>query len=76
MDAPTIIALIVVSLVVIGLIAIMIINKKKGKTSCSCGCQSCAFKDSCHEKSAKAQADGQENEPEVASSSSSCTPKK
>ena len=53
MDAPTIIALVAVSLVVIGLITIMIINKKKGKTSCSCGCKGCAFKDSCHEGKAQ-----------------------
>lgn len=25
-----------------------IINKKKGKSSCSCGCSGCAMKDSCH----------------------------
>ena len=78
MDAPTIIALIVVSLVVIGLVAIMIINKKKGKTSCSCGCQSCAFKDSCHtDKAPKEQKKEQETEPDVVASSSCCsTPKK
>ena len=44
--------------IVIGIIAAIlalivvrsIINKKKGKTSCSCGCGGCAFKDSCHSK--------------------------
>ena len=27
-----------------------IINKKNGKTSCSCGCEGCALKNSCHSK--------------------------
>lgn len=73
MDAPTIIALIVVCLVVIGLVAIMIINKKKGKTSCSCGCKECAFKDSCHtDKAPKEQKKEQENK----TSSCCSTPKK
>ena len=26
----------------------MIANKKAGKSSCGCGCQSCAMKDQCH----------------------------
>ena len=26
-----------------------IIDKKNGKSSCSCGCEGCAFKDSCKE---------------------------
>lgn len=26
----------------------MIVNKKAGKSSCGCGCQSCAMKDQCH----------------------------
>lgn len=25
-----------------------ILNKKKGKSSCSCGCSGCAMKDTCH----------------------------
>ncbi|MBQ4109139.1 MAG: FeoB-associated Cys-rich membrane protein [Clostridia bacterium] len=48
MNPPTVVALIIVALIVIGLIVLMIVNKKKGKTSCSCGCSNCAFKDSCH----------------------------
>ncbi len=48
MNPPTVIALIIVALIVIGLVVLMIVNKKKGKTSCSCGCSNCAFKDSCH----------------------------
>ncbi|MBR3988833.1 MAG: FeoB-associated Cys-rich membrane protein [Clostridia bacterium] len=42
--------------VVLGVIAVIflavvitgIINKKKGKHSCSCGCSGCAMKDACH----------------------------
>ena len=42
--------------VVLGVIAALfcavviagIINKKKGKPSCSCGCSGCAMKDACH----------------------------
>lgn len=48
MNPPTVIALIIVASVVIGLIVMSVVNKKKGKTSCSCGCSGCAFKDSCH----------------------------
>lgn len=38
-----IIASIFVAVVVVG-----IINKKKGKSSCSCGCNGCVMKDACH----------------------------
>ena len=31
----------------------MILNKKKGKTSCSCGCSGCAFSENCHSKKEK-----------------------
>lgn len=35
--------------VIIGLIICSIINdKKKGKSSCSCGCTDCAMKEKCH----------------------------
>ena len=42
--------------VVLGVIAVIfasviikgIINKKKGKSSCSCDCSGCAMKDACH----------------------------
>ena len=53
MNAPTIIALSVVALLVIGIIVKSIINKKNGKSSCSCGCGSCANKDYCHPKKSK-----------------------
>ena len=67
MNPPTVIALIIVALIVIGLIALMIVNKKKGKTSCSCGCSNCAFKDSCHTngKASKASDASKGNDAEV-----------
>lgn len=30
-----------------------ILNKKKGKGGCSCGCANCAMKDSCHSSANK-----------------------
>ena len=45
---------IIVIAVIVSILALIavrsVINKKKGKTSCSCGCGGCAFKDSCHSK--------------------------
>ena len=32
------------------IIARMIINRKKGKSSCGCGCADCAMKGACHPK--------------------------
>lgn len=31
------------------IIASMIRNKKKGKSSCGCGCENCAMRGSCHD---------------------------
>ena len=43
---------IVVSLVLIAIVALivgkMIRDKKKGKSSCGCGCANCAMRGSCH----------------------------
>lgn len=40
---PTIIGAVVVAALVIAIIIKGIIDKKKGKSSCSCGCQNCAI---------------------------------
>ena len=48
MNLPTIITLFAVAAVFIAAMAIQIINKKRGKRSCSCGCAGCAMRDSCH----------------------------
>ena len=47
---PTIIIASVIGVIFALIVAKEIINKKKGKSSCSCGCGGCAFKDSCHSK--------------------------
>ena len=47
-NLPTIIALILTVAVLGGVIAMMVIRRKKGKTSCSCGCGGCAMRDVCH----------------------------
>lgn len=36
--------------VVTAIIIRLVRNKKKGKTSCGCGCQSCPMGDSCHKR--------------------------
>ena len=48
MDWPTIIVAAVVAGIFIAIVVRGIINKKKGKGGCSCGCGGCAMKDSCH----------------------------
>ena len=47
---PTIIVSSVIGLIFASVIVVAVINKKKGKHTCSCGCGGCAFKDSCHSK--------------------------
>ncbi len=48
---------IVVSLVLIAIVALivgkMIRDKKKGKSSCGCGCANCAMRGSCHSTNKK-----------------------
>ncbi len=42
---------VIACLVAGGVIAVIvheIVKKKKGKSSCGCGCQGCAMKDHCH----------------------------
>ncbi|MBQ2818960.1 MAG: FeoB-associated Cys-rich membrane protein [Clostridia bacterium] len=53
MNAPTIIVLSIVAAVFVAIVAREIIKKKKGESSCSCGCGGCAFKDSCHSNKSK-----------------------
>ncbi len=47
---PTIIVATVIGVIFALIVAREIINKKKGKTSCSCGCGGCAFREQCHSK--------------------------
>lgn len=47
---PTIIIASLIGIAVVAIIVKGVIDKKNGKSSCSCGCQGCAMKDSCHSK--------------------------
>lgn len=50
MNTPTIITAVIVAAIVVLIICREIINRKKGKHSCSCGgsCQGCGMGDICH----------------------------
>ena len=48
MEGPTILVAAIVGAIFVAIVVRMIINKKNGKSSCSCGCGGCAMKDRCH----------------------------
>ena len=48
MNPQTFIIAMIIAAVVIGIIVNEIKKKKRGESSCSCGCSGCAFKDTCH----------------------------
>lgn len=62
MGWPTIVALVILVLIVGGLIAKLVVDKVKGKSSCSCGCSGCAMKDMCHSKDANGGTKSSEQE--------------
>ena len=47
MNWQTILVLIVVAAIFLAVVIKGIVDKKKGKSSCNCGCEGCAYKDSC-----------------------------
>ncbi|MDD6563484.1 MAG: FeoB-associated Cys-rich membrane protein [Clostridiales bacterium] len=47
-NISTIIICFVLIAVVAAVIAYIVRNKRQGKTSCGCGCENCAMRDSCH----------------------------
>lgn len=49
-NISTIIICIILIAVVTAIIANMVKNKRQGKTSCGCGCKSCAMRASCHKE--------------------------
>ena len=49
-NLATIITLLIVLALVGGSIAILVRNKKKGRTSCGCGCANCPMAGKCHQK--------------------------
>ena len=34
----------------VAVVVTMIVNKKRGKSTCSCGCGGCAMRDMCHKE--------------------------
>lgn len=38
----------IIAVIFASIVVVSVINKKKGKSSCSCGCSGCAMKDACH----------------------------
>ncbi len=46
----TIIVSAVLLIIVFFVVRSMIVAKKKGKTTCGCGCENCAMRGSCHGK--------------------------
>ena len=48
MNVPTIIVLAIVLIVFAAIIIRGIINRKNGKSGCSCGCSGCGMSDICH----------------------------
>ncbi|MDO5124456.1 MAG: FeoB-associated Cys-rich membrane protein [Eubacteriales bacterium] len=49
----TIIIFVCLAAVITGVVVYLVNNRKKGKTSCGCGCSNCALRDTCHSKSQK-----------------------
>ncbi|MDD6735629.1 MAG: FeoB-associated Cys-rich membrane protein [Clostridiales bacterium] len=47
-NISTIIVCGVLIAVVAAIVAYMVRNKRQGKSSCGCGCKSCAMRGSCH----------------------------
>ena len=48
MNLPTILVLLAVVAIVGAIVGKMIRDKKKGKSSCSCGCGGCPMSGTCH----------------------------
>lgn len=48
MNLPTVIIASVIGVLVIAIIARGIIKRKNGSGGCSCGCENCGMKNSCH----------------------------
>ena len=53
MSPGTVVVLIIVAAVIAAIIWKMARNKREGRTSCGCGCESCALNGQCHEKTQK-----------------------
>lgn len=47
---PTIIICAALAAIVVAIVYRLIRNKRQGKSSCGCGCSSCAMQEICHKK--------------------------
>ena len=53
-NIPTVIICVALAAVVALIVAKLVRDKKKGRSSCGCGCEHCAMSDACHSKSKNA----------------------
>ena len=53
-NIPTVIICLALAAVVALIITKMVRDKKKGRSSCGCGCDRCAMSDACHGKNKNA----------------------
>lgn len=49
-NASTIVVGLILLVIVIGIVRHIINDKRRGKSSCGCGCSNCAMRGSCHGK--------------------------
>ena len=49
-NLATIIIGLIIALVIFAIIISIVLNRKKGKSSCGCGCSNCPMSDSCNLK--------------------------
>ena len=45
----TVLIALILAAIVIGIIVNLLKDKKKGRSSCGCGCEHCAMKETCHQ---------------------------
>ena len=50
MNTPTIIISSIIAIIFVAIVANEITKKKRGKSTCSCGCKNCALSDMCHKE--------------------------
>ena len=49
-NLATVMVSLALAAILVCIVSSMVRNKKKGKSSCGCGCKNCALSDSCHQK--------------------------
>lgn len=53
MNLSSVIVALLISVICVAIIVKGVINRKNGKSSCSCGCGGCAMADVCHKNNSK-----------------------